>query len=219
LLSKLLIGLNRLFTCRSQAIIVQSAEMKEALGLPRIRIIPFGVNLSLFHPIDRTQACLKLGLGVERKRMLFANNPTIPLKQFWLAQSAFAIVRKTLPNTDLVVIWKETRERVPLYMNACDVLILTSLSEGSPNVVREAMACNLPVVSVDVGDVRELIRGARNCFITSRNSDEIARRIIQVFDSGMRTNGYELMGNLGAAKIARRIVQVYESVLSGRQVK
>ncbi len=212
-LDKLLIGLNRLFMRHARAIIVQSREMKDALGLPHARIVPFGVNLALFHPLDRMQACLRLGLDAARRRMLFANNPAIPLKQFQLAERVFDLVRKTCPETDLVVLGKEPRERVPLFMNACDVLILTSLTEGSPNVVKEAMACNLPIVSTDVGDVREVIGATPSCFVVSGGADEMAARIIGIFSSGQRSNGFAAIQSLSAEAVARRTLEVYRAAI------
>lgn len=211
ILSRMIIDLNRFFARRARAVIVQSEEMKKVLGLPAARVIPFGVDLNLFSPMDRTEACLKLGLDVRRKRILFANDPTIPLKQFCLAQEVHALVRKVWHDTELVVIGNEPRDRVPLFMSASDVLVLTSLVEGSPNVVKEAMACNLPIVSVDVGDVRSVIEGTENCFITSRSAGDIARRIVQIFDSGKRSNGRQMIQDLGSDVIARRIIELYVS--------
>jgi glycosyltransferase involved in cell wall biosynthesis len=214
--SRLEVWLNKLLACRAGSLIVQSREMKKALGLSRVYTIPFGVDMDFFKPVERSEACDKLNLPVERRRVLFANNPAIPFKQFGLAQKAVESVRKTKPDLDLVATYKEPREHVPLYMNACDILILTSLFEGSPNVVKEAMACNLPVVSVDVGDVREVIGKAENCFVVSKDPSEIAERIIKILDSGERSNGREYIKPLSMEIIAKRTIDVYKAVLKNK---
>ncbi len=145
-----------------------------------------------------------------RRRVLFANDPAIPVKNFDLARRTLEILRKNRPDTDMVTTGKEPRENVPVIMNACDVLILTSLYEGSPMVIKEAMACNLPIVSTDVGDVREITGGTANCFVASRSPAEMAARMVQIFDSGRRTDGRERIGHLDIDNVARRILEVYK---------
>jgi glycosyltransferase involved in cell wall biosynthesis len=100
-----------------------------------------------------------------------------PEKRFDLVVAAVELLRATRPEVQLVVADSEPHERMPLFMNACDVLILASEGEGSPMVIKEAMACNLPIVSVDVGDVAEVIgRTAgrtspiEGCFLVERPS-------------------------------------------------
>ena len=213
ILSKILVGLNKLLVRRASAVIVQSEEMKRRLGRTDAYIIPFGVDLNLFQLMKKEEACRKLGFLPDRKTVLFANDPTLPVKQFALARKAVDLVKKKIAGIDLVTTGDEPREKIPLYMNACDVLILTSLHEGSPMVVKEAMACNLPVVSVDVGDVRQVIGTTKNCFVTSRNPQEMAERIIQVINSGERSNGRENICHLEIKEISKQIIRVYKQVL------
>ena len=79
-------------------------------------------------------------------------------------------------------------------MNAADVMIFASLREGSPNVIKEAMACNLPIVSTDVGDVREILTGVHGCHIVARDPKTFAKAILEIIKEGSRTNGRRKLG-------------------------
>jgi glycosyltransferase involved in cell wall biosynthesis len=97
-------------------------------------------------------------------------------------------------------------------MNAADVMVLTSRTEGSPNSVKEACACNLPVVSVDTGDVRERIEGLKNCHITSHEPKAIADAVMRVLESRSRSDGRDRVLHLDKFKMAARVAQVYREV-------
>src|SRR4029453_12233098 len=93
-----------------------------------------------------------------KRLVLFVGNPAEARKRYDLAREVLARVDRAL-DAELVVAWQVPHERVPIYMNACDALLFVSMYEGSPNVVKEALACNLPVVSVVVGDVPGRLQG------------------------------------------------------------
>jgi glycosyltransferase involved in cell wall biosynthesis len=99
------------------------------------------------------------------------------------------------------------------YFNAVDALVFTSKSEGSPNVIKEAMASNTPIVTVDVGDVKEVISNAKNCYIVKDTPEEIAEKLFAVLQEGKRTNGRELINHLELSNIAKRVESVYRYVL------
>jgi glycosyltransferase involved in cell wall biosynthesis len=106
-------------------------------------------------------------------------------------------------------------EAMPLLMNAADALILTSRSEGSPSVVKEAMACNLPVVTVDVGDVRETIRGATLCHVCEPSSSALAAALVNVLGARpQRSDGRKRTTDLDGAFIANRIRDVFREAMS-----
>jgi glycosyltransferase involved in cell wall biosynthesis len=195
------------------AVIVQSEQMRARL--PRVRdvhVIPCEIDLELFRPIDRDQARRELGLDPTRRLMLFAASPAIPRKRFPLAREALEVLQQTDPDVELVVVHDEPQHRVPLYMNACDALVLTSFHEGSPNVVKQAMACNLPVVSTDVGDVRQVIDGTQGCAIVPPEAAAVATGLRTALAVG-RTHGRERVVHLGGDIIAAKVSRVYSSVL------
>jgi glycosyltransferase involved in cell wall biosynthesis len=108
---------------------------------------------------------------------------------------------------------------VSTYMNACDVLVLVSKAEGSPNVIKEAMACNLPIVSTDVGDVTEIIDSTEGCYICDGNPEAVAAQLMNALRLNQRTNGRKriLSLSLDSREIAKRIIGIYEDISKKRR--
>jgi glycosyltransferase involved in cell wall biosynthesis len=180
----------------------------------RAAVLPNGVDREAFHPMERTDARRRLGWGDEPV-ILFAADPTRWVKRFALAERASAEAKKRVPSARLVVCNGVPRAEVPLWMNAADALLLTSLSEGSPNVVKEAMACNLPVVSVDVGDVAEVVDGARNCHVCPPEPGALSEALVRVLTRATeRSDGRERTRHLTERAIAQRLLQIYECALA-----
>ena len=198
------------------ACIVKSAEMKSKLRLASAVVIPNGVDLNAFHPIDRNEARKTLGLDPEKKYVLFPYDPAEQRKRYDLIQSAVTDAQASDPSIEILHVRGAPRERMPLYMNAADVLVLASIFEGSPNAVKEAMGVNLPVVAVDVGDVKELIGHTEGCFIVPREVKPMAQKIVEVCRRSVRTRGREDIAHLSIENVARQVVEVYERVSGGR---
>jgi teichuronic acid biosynthesis glycosyltransferase TuaC len=196
--------------------IVKSAEMKSRLRLAKAEVIPNGVDFSVFRPIDRSEARASLGLDQQKKYVLFPYDPAEQRKRYDLIQAAVAKAQTSDPAIEILHARGIPRERMPLYMNAADVLVLASIFEGSPNAVKEAMAVNLPVVAVDVGDVRELIGRTEGCYIVPREAEPMAEKIVEVCRRSARTRGREDTARLSIENVARRVVEVYARVLSER---
>ena len=115
----------------------------------------------------------------------------------------------------LVVGWRVPHTDIPLYMSACDALVFTSMQEGSPNVVKEALACNLPVVSVPVGDVETRLKGVEGCELCSDDDPEtIAAALHRVLARGGRTNGRETVLELDENNITQQVISLYQTVLA-----
>jgi teichuronic acid biosynthesis glycosyltransferase TuaC len=194
------------------ASIVQTARSADRLPRPgrhRVSVIPNGIDRKLFSPVPRAQARHQLGWGGE-PIVLFAGDPERPVKRFGLAQQAVELARSSVPDLRLVVADHVPPDEMPLWMNAADVLLLTSISEGSPNVVKEAMACDLPVVSVDVGDVREVIAGTRHCRVCSAEPEDLERAIVDVIGAlPDRSDGRQRTAWLDEDAVAGRLAEVY----------
>ena len=105
---------------------------------------------------------------------------------------------------------------VPLWINAADAVVLTSVYEGSPNVVKETLACNVPLVSVDVGDVRERIEGVDGCAIAARTAEDVAAKLAHVLERGRRTEGRERAAEVSLERINARLLEIYDTVTNGR---
>jgi glycosyltransferase involved in cell wall biosynthesis len=159
---------------------------------------------------------LLLGLNPEKKYLLFAANPEIAVKRFPLAKAAADYVASRDPSVELLVVYRETQDRLGLYMSASDALIFPSFQEGSPNVVKQAMACNLPIAATDVGDVREIIGDTDGCFVCDPTVGDFADKVSEILRRRQRTDGRRKVRHLDSPHVARRIVQVYEDTLKRR---
>ena len=195
------------------AVIVKSREMKSKLRLGSAHVIPNGVDLELFRPLDQQEARRALGLDPRPKLVLFPYDPTEARKRFDLIEAAVAKAREQVPELEVLQVRGVTRERLPLYLNAADVLVLASMFEGSPNAVKEAMAVNLPVITVAVGDAADLIGPTEGCFLVPREVEAIAARIVEVCQRGARTRGRDWITRLAMPNIAKQIVEVYDRAI------
>jgi glycosyltransferase involved in cell wall biosynthesis len=204
---------NRWLCGRVDAVIVQSEEMKRAAGNGEVFVIPTGVDFELFRPIARAEARAVLGWDPERYYIVFGNDPAIPLKGFKLAQAAVEHLQAKGIPIELIVANGLPQTQLVQYMNASNALILPSLCEGSPCVVKEAMACNIPVVATDVGDVAEVISRTEGCSVCSQDPADLAAGIERALQHAGPTTGRADIAHLENSVIAERVIAVYDAVL------
>jgi glycosyltransferase involved in cell wall biosynthesis len=216
--SRLVIHVDRLLARLADRVIVKSPEMAEIVAPVGADVLPNGVDMEAFCPLDRDEARARLGWRRDGRYVLFGSNPRNPRKGFPLAEKAVARVRERIGDVDMAALWGVAADDVPVYMSAADVLLMTSLLEGSPNVVKEAMACRLPVVAVPVGDVRELLEGVVASRVCKRDPEVIALALEGVLRAPIRTNGREALLDKGLdlANVAKRLVGNYEGALEDR---
>lgn len=200
----------------ADAAIVQSQEMARQLKKSNVFVVPHEVDLEVFKPTERNEAREALGLLPDRKYVLFAANPEIPVKRFPLARAAADVLEQQDNSTQLLVVHKEPQSRLALYMSACDVLVFPSYQEGSPNIIKQAMACNLPIVATDVGDVRQVIGEARDCSICPPDARRFASVMKEILSRRPRTEGRAHVGHLNAESVSGKVIEVYEQVLQNR---
>jgi teichuronic acid biosynthesis glycosyltransferase TuaC len=205
----------------AKGIVCVSREIQDKVWACRMRpsiVVPTGVDLQLFRPMDRAAARERLGYRADERVVLFNAGRNPAVKDPQLAAAAVCIAQAALGSIRFVVLDGTARPGdVPLYMNAADVLLVTSRTEGSPTVVQEAMACDLPVVSVDVGDVRERLEGVAACTVVhSRDPAELGSALAAVLAAGKRSDGRAHARSLGIDAIAARLFGFYRQVLSPR---
>lgn len=193
--------------------ILMSERMHKIFGSSRHYVVlSDGINFKKFFPVERWQARKAIGWPEDKKIVLFAANPARPVKNFALAEKTVELLR------DEQVLLKSfvdvPDELINYYYNAADVLLMTSRHEGSPNVVKEAMACNLPIISTDVGDVREVIAGTPGCSICPPDTEALAKALAVTLDKGVRTDGRERVCHLELSAVTQQMICLYESVLN-----
>lgn len=175
-------------------------------------IQPCGIWLNQLSIVPKEQAQKALRLSEDKPNILFGGSFSNERKNYPLAQQAIS----QLPlEVNLIEMRGYSREEVNLLYCACDLLLLPTKSEGSPQVVKEAMACNCPVVATNVADIAWLLDGVTNSYVTSFNPQEIAYRIEEVLQTKERTNGRQRIEKLGLDNpaVADKILKVYEKVL------
>ncbi len=174
-------------------------------------VIPCGINAENFVPEDKMKARESLGWNAEGKYVLFAGAFGREVKNSPLAKAAVALV----DGAELVELKGFDREGVRHALNASDCMLMTSRNEGSPQIVKEAMACGTPIVSVDVGDVKEVIGDTEGCYMAERNPESIAEKLTAAFGFGKRTSGREKISELGLTneQVAKRVLSVYDYIL------
>jgi len=173
-------------------------------------LIPCGVDTELFKPMNKTECRAKFEFKEDEKLILFSSSFNNQVKNPTLAKEAAAL----LPNVRLIELKGYSRLQVRELMNACDVVLMTSLTEGSPQFIKEAMAVNCPIVSTDVGDVKQVVENVNNCCITTYDSNDVAEKIKKCIDNNNRTNGREILmqQNLDNKTVAEKIIEIYKKV-------
>lgn len=191
-------------------IFVSKKNIKLARVKKKFSLIPCGVDTDIFRPIERKPVREKLDLRESDHIVLFAGAFDNPVKNPELAKEAVDKV----PDARLMEMKGYSRVQVAELMNAVDVCLMTSHTEGSPQFIKEAMACNCPIVSVNVGDVKEVLEGVNGCLITEKSAINVALKIQEVLIKNERTNGYEKIKNSGyeATVVAERIKNVYKNI-------
>jgi glycosyltransferase involved in cell wall biosynthesis len=219
-ISRCVVQADRWLAHAVDAVIVKSAAMAGIVAPVKAHVIPNGVDLNTFRPMDMRAAKALLGLADHTRYVLFPGRPEVPRKGFRLAQ---AVVKETARRLgeplELLPLGGVEPDKVPVYMNACIAMVLTSFWEGSPNVVKEAMACNLPIVSVPVGDVSELLAGVDGCAICPRDISELSMALASVLQRAAPTNGRTAVEQkrLDLRSVARKVVDLYDDVLSRKR--
>ena len=204
----------------ASAIVVKSSNLKDSL--PKrfkedvVTVLPNGVDINWFHPMNQGECRASLGWPKEGKIALFnaSSKEDQYRKNPALARATLDSVARSMPGADLHMMSKASREEVRLMMNAADCLLVTSLHEGSPNVVKEAMSCNLPVVSVPCGDVMKRLETVFPGSVRSFDAHDLARAVVEVFRSGIRSNGRDqlIAQGLTTFHVAERLIHIYRQV-------
>ena len=214
--------LSRLAARRADAIICKSQSLRLSLtreaDRDRARVIPNGLDVSLFRPGDRARAREGLGVSATERLILFPHSRReSAMKRFDLAEAATAELRRRGYEARLWVVNGVAPDGMPTYYHAADCLLLTSLHEGSPNVVKEALACDLPVVSTDVGDVRRWLELAPGGRLVAADPTSVADGLQETLEGPRSVDGSGVRRLLSQEVVAGAISEVYAEAIAARR--
>jgi glycosyltransferase involved in cell wall biosynthesis len=198
------------------ATVTQSIEMHNRLP-PYVRrhdtVIHCGVDSQLFSPMDRSEARRQLGWDDAERVVLFAaTKPYEPRKRLDLAQAAVKHAEEDLGPIRLAIAENLPLESIPIMMNAADCLLLTSMAEGGPLVVKEAVLCALPVVTTDVGDVRKVLAGISPSAVCKHDVQELGAALVDVFKANRRSDGRDQRAALDQSTTIKQLLDLYRNL-------
>jgi len=216
LTSRYLILLTYLIQPFVNAIICKSKHIESSVFLKKkSSVIPNGIMLD---KISYSENDFKgeLGLNPDKKHILFLGSKKSKRKNYKLLAAAMDLIKSD--DISVVAPYPIPHDQVIKYLNSVDVLVVPSLMEGSPNVVKEAMACNCPVVATGVGDVAWLFGDKPGYYLTGFQPEDVAGKLslaLQYAYQNGKTNGRQRIIELGldADSIAKRLISVYQSVV------
>lgn len=194
-------------------IFVSRQTLRKAQLKKKYSLLPCGIDLLELQLTEKTEARRQMHLAFDKKYVLFAGAFDNRVKNAPLAQQA--IENLLDDSVSLLELKGYTREEVTLLMCAADALIMTSFSEGSPQVIKEALACGCPIVSVDVGDVKERVEGADGCYVAkTRESNELADLLREAMLFDGKTKGREkiVADGLDNRQVAEKLLTIYNRV-------
>jgi glycosyltransferase involved in cell wall biosynthesis len=201
---------------RANGIVVVSSTLKRALppGLDptKVRVIPCGIDLERFRPLDRQTCREQLKWHPDAFHLLFPSHRNNTVKRPALALAAFELFKRSGVQAEFHFLEDVANAQVPVWMNASNALILTSAHEGSPTVIKEALACGLPVVSLDVGDVAERLKNVEGCYLATEDPADLASRLCLAHQRGRRIAGGEMVQSLSLQSSAAELAKFYQEI-------
>jgi len=197
---------------RWRKVIVKTEQMKEIVNFNNVSVIPNGVDLDIFKPVAREEALEKINNDGEKKIILFVSDVNRKEKNFKLAQDAVCMLKRD--DVVLLPVENVDHSQIKWYLNACELLLLTSLREGSVNIIKEAMACNVKVVSTKVGDVEKNMKDVPGYYLSGFETSSVAENINKALNYSGPVEGRKKIIELGldSSTINNRIFQLYKDI-------
>jgi len=211
--------LSQLAAIRAVRIVCVSRELCDRLWWRRSRvsILPSAVDPDLFRPEPRQLARLRLNWNPDQPVVLFNAGYDPRNKRLDLAEQSIAVAQRSLNPLRLEVLLGGTDPSlIPSYMNSSDCLLIASDSEGSPTVLAEALACGLPIVSVDAGDAAERLRGVHPSRLVPRDPEVIGRALADIAASARRSNGPAAIQSCTLSGHAQVLARLYREALNAK---
>lgn len=220
--------LTSLFSLRAKHVIYVAQHIYDMVYFKakNYSIIPCGVSLDDCFLLDKAEARKQLKWGANKKYILFGGVFDNLRKNYPLLRDA---VERIGGDIEIVEMKGLSREQCVLRMNACDVFALPTKNEGSPQALKEAMACNCPIVATDVADIKHLLGGLPGHYVLPNkkgngawwvgdeySAEELAELLKKALAFEGRTKGRERIVELGYTNelVAKKIIEIYTRILN-----
>ena len=217
LASKFMARVNAILSarCYDHTIVKSEGMIHPAMNRNSVSVIPNGVDTELFRPLGRGEALEVTGWDPDTRHIVFVSDPSRSEKNYQLARSAVEHLGRN--DIELHAINGIDHSQMPFVYNSADALLLTSFHEGSANAVKEAMACNCPVISTDTGDASWVTGNTDGCYIVPRDLSAVAASVASAVEFRItkgRTEGRTriISLRLDSASTAARIITVYQQI-------
>jgi len=196
-----------------------AGELRRVTGVPNVVTIPSPIDVTRFVPRDKREARAELGFAGDRRKWILFNalNLKDPIKRFPLAKAAFEMANSRRGDLELRVAHDLPHAILPLYAAACDLILCTSETEGWPNSVKEALACNVPFVSTDVSDLGEIARQEPTCRVCAPDAGALAGGICDALETAGRAELRKYVAPMSLEATSDRLVGIYQSLVAGRR--
>jgi len=192
-------------------VFVSEKLQNKALFKRKSFVVPCGVDFEIFKPLPQLECREVFKMDSSRFYILFSSSFSNKVKNFKLLQEAVELLNDN--KIEVIELKNYTRKQVASLMNAVNLCVMTSFNEGSPQFIKEAMACNCPIISTDVGDVKEVLNNTYGSYLCDYDKDDLANKIMEVKKQNRRTKGRDTIAYLDNDIIAEKIVEVYQKVL------
>jgi len=203
---------------RVNRLIVVAGHLKEPLGREDAITLPSGLDFDRFVPMETDDAKRRLDLDPATRYILFPSSPDRVEKRYELARGAVDRLREGgIGDVDLLCLDRVPHADVPVYMNACELMLMTSAFEASPVTIREALSCNLPVLSTNVGDAKTILANVDGCCIVEPDIDDIAAELKAALGRPRRVAGRDSVEKYSLENTARAISGIYQELVHGKQ--
>ncbi|MCA9238919.1 MAG: glycosyltransferase, partial [Planctomycetales bacterium] len=183
----------------------------------RIHVAPDPVDLQLFRPRDKAESRRRLGLNPSSELVLFTSvDHRNPLKRVGLAHAAVERARLEVPGVRLLIASGRPHQEMPLLASAADGALLTSVAEGWPNCVKEALACDVPFVATDVSDLQQIAQQDGRCHVVDATAESLGDALVETLtDPSPRTGLRRHVADMSFESFGQGLLQFYSEVLQG----
>jgi teichuronic acid biosynthesis glycosyltransferase TuaC len=204
---------------RYDAVVAVSGRMKDEVeartGISGVEVVPSAIDLDEFRPMDRARARAALGEADDGSPWILFSSVLSDhaVKRGPLARAAVERLQRRMPGVKLKVMTGVPRALVPAFVNACDAVLLTSEHEGWPNIVKEGLACNVPFVSTDVSNLREIAAVEPTCAVAHPDPDALAGALERLLAQPRPADLRRHVAGMSVERTADRVVELYSRLL------